>query len=138
MTKKYNVNSFADNMNKFAKNASTVISTLNGLSDMITSDEDVIKIDVIDGNDIQLPSYQNVLKRLKVVEDTVNAFTSGKGSVKAVDGTNRQVKVETLPTTPSKISNISTPSSFKTNANWFFESLMFPKILVSIDLLIQN
>lgn len=134
MNKKTNINSFADNMNTFAKNANTTISVLNGLSEMIVSDSDYVNVDLIDGN-LTLPSYKNILNKLELVENTVNAFTSGSGTVTLVDGTNRQIKVETLPSTPTKIKDVVPPTKFKTNANWFFESLMFPKIVVSIDLL---
>jgi hypothetical protein len=129
-----NTNSFAEHMNRVVKNMNNSISALNGLSETIISNDDVVNIDMNDGTYIQIPSYQNLLNRLKVVENTVENFTGGNGVVKTVDGTNRQIKVETLPKVPTRITNVVAPTKFKTNANWFFESLMFPKIVVSIDL----
>lgn len=129
-----NTNSFAEHMNRVVKNMNNSISALNGLSETIISNDDVVNIDMNDGTTIQIPSYQNLLNRLKVVENTVETFTGGSGIVKTVDGANRQIKVETLPSVPARITNIESPTTFKTNANWFFESLMFPKIVVPIDL----
>lgn len=128
-----NINSFSENVDKLINSTNTVISALTGLNETIIADEDIVNIK-LEEETIQLPSYQNVLNRLKKVEKTVETFTAGTGSIKTTDGTNREIKVETLPTAPKKIINISSPTNFKSDANWFFENLLFPKLVVSIDL----
>jgi hypothetical protein len=128
-----NINSFADNVSKLVKSANNSIAALNALSETIISEDDVVNVKLNDG-DIQIPSYNNLINRLKTVEKTVDSFSSGNGIVKLVDGTHRYVKVSNLPNIPQKIKEVSAPSYFNINANWFFESLMFPKIVVKLDL----
>lgn len=129
-----NINSFAENVNKLVKNSNNVISMMNAMNESLVADQEVVNIQIDNEDIIQLPSFQNVLNRLKVVENTVEKFTSGAGKVKTIDGTTREIKVETLPSTPNKIENIVTPTTFNINPNWFFESLVFPKLIVTVDL----
>lgn len=128
-----NINSFSENVNKLVNSTNNIISMVNGINETFISDNEVIDVSVNDTDIIQLPSYQNILNRLKNVENVVESFTSGRGIVK-IDGTNREIKVETLPNVPQKITEIETPTNFKINSNWFFENLLFPKLTISIDL----
>lgn len=128
-----NINSFSDNIKNLVDKTNIAISSLNGFSETFTTDDDVVNIKISDDSSIQIPSYQSLLNRIKTVENTVNTFTSGAGTVKLVDGTYRQIKVSTIPQAPNKITDLENPIYFKTNSNWFFEDLVFPKLIVSID-----
>lgn len=134
MSNKLNINSFSDNTNNLIKNVNKTISTLNGISDTFTTKDEFVTLKMADDTNIQMPSYTNLLNRLKNVENTINAFTSGSGMVKLLDGTHRKVEVSTIPNVPQKIEGVTPPTTFKSNANWFFEDLIFPKLVVSIDL----
>lgn len=128
-----NINSFSDNIAKLVKETNVAIASLNAINETITTDSEVVNLELSEGN-IQLPSYNSLINRIKNVENTVDSFSSGNGMVKLADGTHRYVKVTNIPSTPQKIKNVASPSSFKINPNWFFEELMFPKVSIKLDL----
>ena len=128
-----NQNSFAMNVAELTKNTNNAISALSSLSDSLIGNTDTVTINLGD-NTINIPSYNNIIDRVNTVENTVKSFVSGQGSVKLLDGTNRRIKVTTLPTIPQKIENIEEATNFYVDANWFFEDLMFPKLSVRFNL----
>ena len=128
-----NQNSFAENVNMLTDATKKAMDALNILSNTVTAETDTVPL-IIDDETIYIPSYKNVLNRLETVENTVGTFTSGNGTVKLIDGTNRKIKVSTMPSTPSKIENLNNITKFSIDSNWFFEDLMFPKMIVKVDL----
>lgn len=128
-----NNNSYAENLSKLIKKSNDAISVLSGVHESIISDKDSVNINVGDTS-ITIPSYNNVLNKIKNVENTVSTFTSGAGTVRLSDGTHRSVEVTNLPSVPQKITNLNSIDTFNVSSNWFFENLMFPKIVVNIDL----
>ena len=128
-----NQNTFAQNINTFTEKANDAISALTLLTETFISDETTVDISIA-GKQITYPSYNTVLSKLNSVENTVNSFTSGNGNVKLIDGTNRKIKVSTMPSTPKNIDNIDPITTFNINSNWFFEDLMYPKMVVSLNL----
>lgn len=128
-----NQNSFAMNVAELTDNVNNAISTLTAISDSFIGYDSSVNFSLGDASVI-IPSYNNVINRLNTVENTVKSFVSGQGSVKLLDGTNRMIKVTTLPSIPAKIENIDNVSNFYVDANWFFEQLLFPKIIVKFDL----
>lgn len=129
-----NQNSFSDNVANLTHNANIAIETLNTITDSIIGDDAVVSMTLPNNETINILSNNNILNRIENVENTVNAFTSGNGTVKLIDGTYRTVAVSTLPQTPAKIENLSAISKFDINPNWFFEELMFPRLIVKYDL----
>ena len=129
-----NINSFADNVSKLVKSTNNAIASLNALNETMTTENDTVNIELEEGNNIQIPSYANLIHRMNTVERTVDSFSSGNGVVKLADGTHRYVKVSNLPSIPKRIEGVIAPSYFNIDANWFFESLMFPKIVINLDL----
>ena len=129
-----NQNSFADNTARLCKNVNIAIETLNAVTDSIIGDDASVVVNLPNDTSVMILSTSNILNRLENVENTVKSFTSGSGMVKLIDGTNRQVKVTTIPITPKRIQNINQISTFSTNSNWFFEDLMFPRLITKIDL----
>lgn len=129
-----NINSFADNVSKLVKSTNNAIASLNALNETMTTESDTVNIELEEGNNIQIPSYANLIHRMNTVERTVDSFSSGNGVVKLADGTHRYVKVSNLPSIPKRIEGVIAPSYFNIDANWFFESLMFPKIVINLDL----
>lgn len=129
-----NQNSFAQNVAELANNANIAIASLNAVTESIIGDDASVIVDLPNDTSVTIISNNNILHRLSAVEDTVKAFTSGQGSVKLVDGTNRKIQVTTIPITPEKIENIDQVTNFNINNNWFFEDLMFPKMTVTFNL----
>lgn len=129
-----NQNSFAQNVAELTNNANIAIASLNAVTESIIGDDASVIVDLPNDTSVMIISNNNILHRLSAVEDTVKAFTSGQGSVKLVDGTNRKIQVTTIPITPEKIENIDQVTNFNINNNWFFEDLMFPKMTVTFNL----
>jgi hypothetical protein len=128
-----NKNTFAENMEELVNKSNSAISILSGMTDSLVADSESVTVKV-DDSSIIIPSYNNILNRIKVVEDTVSAITTGNGTITLADGTNRNITVDTLMQVPSKIENVANVTTFDVNSNWFFEDLMFPKIIVKLNL----
>ena len=125
-----NTNTFIENLNKLTKEASDVLSYAEAMNEAMTGNSDT----VTSPDGLTLPSYPNVLNRLERVEKTVSTFTSGKGMVETDDGTYRKIKVDAVSKPAATISGIESDGKFSIDANWFFESLQFPRCKVKIDL----
>lgn len=128
-----NKNTFAENMEELVNKSNSAISILSGMADSLITDSESVAVKV-DDSSIIIPSYNNILNRIKVVEDTVAAITTGNGTITLADGTNRNITVDTLMQIPNKIENVANVTAFDVNSNWFFEDLMFPKIVVKLNL----
>ena len=129
-----NQNSFSDNVAKLTNNVNIAIETLNAVTESIIGDDASVVVDLPNDTSVTIISNNNILNRLSNVENTVNSFTSGRGMVKLVDGTSREIKVTTMPETPKRIENVKNATTFSINNNWFFEDLMFPRLITKFDL----
>jgi hypothetical protein len=103
---------------------------LAGMNEAMSGETAEVKI----SDNLSLPSFSNVVKRLERAENTISKFTQGKGVVETDDGTFRKVKVTTISRPPETISNITPVSEFSINPNWFFETLQYPRCIVKLDL----
>ena len=119
-----NNNSYAENLSNLIKKSNDAISILSGINESIISDKDVVNINVGDTS-VAIPSFNNVLNKVKNIENTVSTFTSGNGTVKLLDGSYRSVEVSNLPSIPKKIEELDDINTFSVSSNWFFENLMF-------------
>lgn len=132
------LNSFAENMRIVVQSQTNCVSLLNSIQNSLITDQDYVNINFTDtsGNAKQysLPSYQTVLNRLDAMQNSLNSIIEGTGIVSYVDGSYRQVQVTPIAQVPGKITGVENPSTFDIDANWFFESLMFPSATVRIDL----
>lgn len=133
-----NLNSFAENMRIVVQNQQNTVSLLSGIQESIISEKNYVNVNIYDseGNKktYSLPSYQNVINEVNAVKNSLNSLIEGKGILKYVDGTYRQVQLTPIAEVPTKISGTSNPTTFSIDPNWFFESFMFPGAVVKIDL----
>ena len=131
-------NSFAENMRKTIAQQANELSLLAAMQRSMTTNDSFVTYEHQDtegkNTQYQLPSYPTVINRLKSLEESINSLITGKGSISLKDGSRRIVKLSTIPKTPDMINNVSDPSTFKLDTNWFFEDLMFPGATVDIDL----
>ena len=125
-------NSYVESMTKLTRAINQVLGLAEGMNEAMESSNENIQVT----ETLSLPSYQNVLDRLRVVEDTVAKFTQGQGIVKTQDGTYRSISVSAVPKAPTDISFDSTyaVSQFGIDPNWFFESLQFPRCVIRLNL----
>ena len=124
------VNSFAENVKDLTKSASDILNIAQAMNESISGNSAEVYI----GNNISLPSFSNIVKRVERAEDTIAKFTQGKGIVETADGTFRKIRVSTISAPPKNITNVDDVSTFSINPNWFFESLQYPRCTVKLDL----
>lgn len=129
-----NINSLSQNISELVDNVNDALSLINGYTESSTTTDDSIVVKLSDGNEITMPSYQNLSKRVERAENTVAAFVKGAGVVETDDGTYRKIKAQAVPKAPKTIESVGVVTTFDTETNWFFESMMFPKCVIKIDL----
>ena len=125
-----NTNSFSENLSQLTAQTTQAIEMLAGMNEALSGETAEVKI----SNDISLPSFSNVVKRLERAENTISKFVQGKGIVETDDGTFRKVKVSTISRPPETIDTLNPVTEFSINPNWFFESLQYPRCIVKLDL----
>lgn len=128
-----NVNSFTTNMSTLIDKVNDVINIAEGINNSISGSDAEITVKTSDSS-ITLPSYTNIIERVRRAENTVAAFTRGYGVVETDDGTYRKISVETVSKPPQDIVNSSVISTFGIDPNWFFESLQYPRCVIRLDL----
>lgn len=125
-----NTNSFSENLSQLTAQTTQAIEMLAGMNEAMSGETAEVKI----SNDISLPSFSNVVKRLERAENTISKFVQGKGIVETDDGTFRKVKVSTISRPPETIGTVNPVTEFSINPNWFFETLQYPRCIVKLDL----
>lgn len=128
-----NVNSFTTNMSTLIDKVNDVINIAEGINNSISGSDAEITVKTSDSS-ITLPSYANIIERVRRAENTVATFTRGYGVVETDDGTYRKISVETVSKPPQDIVNSSVISTFGIDPNWFFESLQYPRCVIRLDL----
>lgn len=125
-----NSNSYAENLKKLTENSADIIAIASGINEAMAGNDAEVNI----SEDMSLPSFSNIVKRVERAENTISKFTQGKGVVETDDGTYRKIKVTNVSRPPEAISSLEFSNVFNIDPNWFFESLQYPRCTVSIDL----
>lgn len=125
-----NSNSYADNLSKLASASADIIEIASGINEAMTGNDAEVNI----SDDLTIPSFSNIVKRVERAENTIAKFTQGKGTVETDDGTYRKIKVTTVSRPPETISSLTFGNTFDIDPNWFFESLQYPRCVVNLDL----
>lgn len=137
------VNSFTETVDQLVNNVNIAMENVVKLNDSITTQYDSVtlsvdQIDPITGDSstvtYTLPSYNNVINKVNAMSQTVDVFVRGEGVILLNDGTYRKVSTMPVAISPSTITGVTAPSTFTTRSNWFFESLLFPQLIVSFNL----
>lgn len=125
-----NTNSYTENLATLTETANDVMKYAEAMNEAITGNE----AEVVIGDNIVMPSFQNVINRVERAERTISRFTAGKGVVETDDGTYRKIRVETISRPANDITNLASVDKFSVDPKWFFESLQYPRCQVKIDL----
>lgn len=125
-----NTNSYTENMAALTESASEVMKYAEAMNEAIVGND----AEVVMGEDVVMPSFENVINRVERAERTISRFTAGKGVIETDDGTYRKVRVETISRPANDIVNLDGVTKFSIDPNWFFESLQYPRCVVKIDL----
>ena len=124
------INSFSENMSKLTKNTKDLLAIANAFNEAVSGNEEYVVVD----SSTKILSSANISNRLSRIEDTVAAFTQGKGIVETDDGTFRKIKVDTVSKPAKTVMDLPSVTTFGINPNWFFEALQYPRCVVKIDL----
>jgi hypothetical protein len=137
------VNSFTETVNNLVGQVNIALESLNQINASMTTQEDSVpltiqQVDPLTGDSstvtYSIPSFINVTNKLNAVTQTMDVFTKGEGVVLLKDGTYREVKTVPVPISPAQITNVDSPTKFNVRTNWFFESMMFPQLIITFDL----
>jgi len=138
-----NVNSFTETVDQLTKQVNIALANVIALNESVTTQNDTVTVSVEQMNPItgdasmvtySLPSYNSVINKVNANNQTVDVFVKGEGVVLLNDGTYRQISTQPVAISPGMITDVTPPTSFKTRSNWFFESMMFPQLVISFDL----
>lgn len=138
MDTKYSLTTLLNDLLKLQNNGYQIITKL---SDVVSSNADVVEIDVADSNGViqkvYVPSFGSLKQQIVQLENNIKSI-SGIGdtdtSVQLSDGSFRKILVSTLQKEAQDVSTLQVPLSFNTKENWFFESFLNPLLYVSFDL----
>ena len=125
-----NINTFAENMSKLTENSKKVLSMAEGINEAMKGNNAEVYI----SEELAIPSFSNIVKRVERAENTIARFTEGKGVVETDDGSFRKIKVTTISRPPQAIDSLAFENKFSINPNWFFESLQYPRCVVKLNL----
>lgn len=125
-----NTNSYTENMSTLTESVKDVMKYAEAMNEAVVGND----AEIVMGEDVVMPSFENVINRVERAERTISRFTAGKGVIETDDGTYRKVRVETISRPANDIMNLDSVGKFSVNPNWFFESLQYPRCEVKIDL----
>lgn len=130
--------SLAEQIINFNNNVVEVLSKLNQLT---TSPETSVSVNVTDNSgiarQINLPSFTYLQSEINRLNNNVNAIygLDGTGSfIQSSTNKFRKVALIDLNREPSDIDTLNLVTSFKSDKNWFFDSLLNPMLSVEFDL----
>jgi hypothetical protein len=138
-----NVNSFTETVNQLVDQVNIALEAMVKLNESLTTQDDTTALSIEQTDPItgdasivtySIPSYHTVIDKVNALAQTMDTFVKGEGVILLNDGTYRKVSTIPVAISPAEMSNISAPTKFTTRSNWFFESMMFPQLIVSFNL----
>ena len=134
---KYSLSSLINNLLRINQNG---LEIMNKLSDITTTDADVVEIDVIDENNqiskVFVPSYGQIKADINRLDNNIKQLSGigeSNANVQLQDGSFRKLILSNLQLEGSTINSIQSPDQFQSKNNWFFESFLNPLLYVSFN-----
>ena len=138
-----NINSFTQTVVDLTKNVNIALQSMVQMNNSMTTAADFVTI-AVQGTDpvtgdastytYHIPSFNYLLNKVNVLNNTMDNFVSGNGVVLLNDGTYRQVSTIPVAKSPAVITAVPAPTNFQTRTNWFFENMMFPQLYVEFNM----
>lgn len=136
-----NINSFAENMKRVVIAENNQLNILNSLQQGLLSEQDRIPTVITDtvtgeSRTMELPTITTVNRKVDALQESISTLMEGKGSLRVGDnaGSAFSVKLSTPAVAPRRIAGIPNPTTFVIDPNWWFETLMYPRAAVRLDL----
>lgn len=133
-------NSLSTLINNLLRINQNGLEILNKLSDITTSNSEVVEIDVIDENNqinkVFVPSYGQIRSEINRLDNNIKQLSGigeSNANIQLQDGSFRKLILSNLQLEGSTIDSINSPTNFESKTNWFFESFLNPLLYVSFN-----
>ena len=134
---KYSLSTLLNNLLRVNQNS---LEIMNKLSDITTSNSEVVEIDVIDSNNqiskVFVPSYGQLKADINRLDSNIKQLSGigdSNANIQLEDGSFRQLMLTNLKLEGNTITKIANPTTFDSKSNWFFESFLNPLLYISFD-----
>lgn len=129
----------ADQVITYNKNIVDILSKINTLT---TTTDSTVNVQIFDENGVlrnfSLPSFTSLKAEIDRLNNNINSLYSidADGALIQTSNQNKFKKIITvdLNREPVAVSSLGSVSNFKSDVNWFFDSLLDPLLSVEIDL----
>ena len=129
----------ADQVITYNKNIVDILSKINTLT---TTSDSSVNIQIFDENGVlrnfSLPSFTSLKAEIDRLNNNINSLYSidADGALIQTSNQNKFKKIITvdLNREPNSVNSLGSISNFKSDVNWFFDSLLDPLLSVEIDL----
>ena len=135
---KYSLSSLINNLLRINQNG---LEIMNKLSDITTTDSDVVEIDVLDANNqiskVFVPSYGQIKAEINRLDNNIKQLSGigdSNANVQLQDGSFRKLILSNLQLEGNTVTALNAPTTFESRSNWFFESFLNPLLYVSFNL----
>jgi hypothetical protein len=135
---KYSLTTLLNDLLRLQNNGYQIITKL---SDIVTSNSDLVEINIADNNGaiqtVLVPSFGSLKNQMVKLENDIKNLAGvgdSNSNVQLSDGSFRKILVSSLQKEAEDIKSMSIPTEFATRENWFFESFLNPLLFVKFDL----
>lgn len=133
-------NSLHDILQELMRTHANSIEILSKFSEAFTSTSESVTVNLKTENgqtsSYQVPSLGFLQSEIKRLEENVRGLAgldSGSANIRLEDGTYKRIMTSSTNQEPSRIGNVTVPSSFSRRNNWFFDNFINPMLMVSFD-----
>ncbi len=134
-------NSISDQLAQQIRNNQNAVEILTSLDQAVQSNDSYVTVNTIDSNGnqttTQFPTIGYFKQQLDILTKTVQILSGIEGNPAAIqiaDNAYKRIITADINVEPSKIGNLPAISTFTTDPNWIFKSLLNPQISVQLDL----
>lgn len=129
----------ADQIVAYNKNVLEILSKINSLA---TTQEPSVEVRIFDMDGViktyNLPSFTYLKSEIERINNSVNSMYNidSGGALIQTSSANKFKKIITvdLNKEPNSINDIGVVTQFKSQSNWFFESMLNPSLFIELDL----
>jgi len=119
-----------------------VVDLLSKINQLITTTDPSVTVNVTDQSGVarqfNLPSFGYLKAEIDRLNNNVNSIYSINDAGALIQPSNgtkfRKIVTVDLNREPNDINNLATLTTFKTQKNWFFDSLLNPELFIELDL----
>lgn len=137
-TKNHSITSVTEQVMRLNQNSVEIVSKLD---DVLHSNEDAITIDVTDENGakytVSLPTVGKLKADIDAIKTNIRVLSGMEGGTSLLqtsENTFKKIILSDLNREPNNIDVLNTVETFRSNSNWFLDSMLNPALSVELDL----